>query len=433
MSLKLVREWAQADQEPRRQPGDRLRVGADRARPGARPDRGAHADQLEARRRRRRRGDLSPAEASATKIYGSELATEVYRSLMEVVGPNARRHRRLRRRGARGPARALLPLALVMTFGGGTNEIQRDIIGYVGPRPAGSEAVGARPWTSPSPPSRTRPPSWPPRSSRTGRTNERMKAVEAEGDRFDRELWAELGSAGLLGLALPEEYDGAGLGLVELCRVLVEVGRTVAPVPLAAHGPASPAARRARRRRAQRTQWLPGAASGERRADRRGRRGPRLRAGAADHRRGRRRRRLPADRHQDDRAGRHRRRRVPRAGRDARRRGASSWSSRATRASRSPRRRSPTATRVARLDLDGVAVSATAPVGPADGSADRAAAPPAARWPARAEQLGITEGALRAHRVVREDPRAVRPPDRDLPGRVAAAGRRLHRRARASG
>ena len=33
--------------------------------------------------------DLSPAEASATKIYGSELATEVYRALMEVVGPNA--------------------------------------------------------------------------------------------------------------------------------------------------------------------------------------------------------------------------------------------------------------------------------------------------------------------------------------------------------
>ena len=31
--------------------------------------------------------------------------------------------------------------------------------------------------------------------------------------------------------------DGAGLGLVELCRVLVEVGRTVAPVPLAAPPP----------------------------------------------------------------------------------------------------------------------------------------------------------------------------------------------------
>jgi alkylation response protein AidB-like acyl-CoA dehydrogenase len=75
---------------------------------------------------------LSPAEASATKVYGSELATEVYRSLMEVVGPPA---------GITGdsPGAALAGRlerfhrsSLVMTFGGGTNEIQRDIIGYVG-------------------------------------------------------------------------------------------------------------------------------------------------------------------------------------------------------------------------------------------------------------------------------------------------------------
>ena len=92
-------------------------------------------------------------------------------------------------------------------------------------------------------------------------TNERMKTVEAEGSRFDRDLWAELGAAGLLGLALPEEYDGAGLGLVELCRVLVEVGRTVAPVPLAAHGPA---ARLLAEHGSdeQKQQWLPGAAAG---------------------------------------------------------------------------------------------------------------------------------------------------------------------------
>jgi len=94
-------------------------------------------------------------------------------------------------------------------------------------------------------------------------TNERMKTVEAEGSRFDRELWAELGSAGLLGLALPEEYDGAGLGLVELCRVLVEVGRTVAPVPLAAHGPAALLLAE-HGSDAQKQQWLPGAATGER-------------------------------------------------------------------------------------------------------------------------------------------------------------------------
>ncbi|QWF20120.1 acyl-CoA/acyl-ACP dehydrogenase [Nocardioides sp. LMS-CY] len=92
-------------------------------------------------------------------------------------------------------------------------------------------------------------------------TNERLKAVEAAGDRFDRELWAALGEAGLLGLALPDEYDGAGLGLVELCRVLVEVGRTVAPVPLAAHGPASRLIAE-HGSDAQRAAWLSRAASG---------------------------------------------------------------------------------------------------------------------------------------------------------------------------
>lgn len=92
-------------------------------------------------------------------------------------------------------------------------------------------------------------------------TNERMKTVEAGGDRFDRDLWSSLGEAGLLGLALPEEHDGAGLGLVELCRVLVEVGRTVAPVPLAAHGPAARLIAE-HGSAAQREQWLPGAASG---------------------------------------------------------------------------------------------------------------------------------------------------------------------------
>jgi 3-oxocholest-4-en-26-oyl-CoA dehydrogenase beta subunit len=92
-------------------------------------------------------------------------------------------------------------------------------------------------------------------------TNDRMKAVEADGDRFDRDLWGALGAAGLLGLALPEEHDGAGLGLVELARVIVEVGRTVAPVPLAAHGPASRLLAEAGSAE-QRQRWLAGAATG---------------------------------------------------------------------------------------------------------------------------------------------------------------------------
>jgi len=76
--------------------------------------------------------DLSPAEASATKIYGSELATEVYRSLMEVVGPESIITGDSEGSVLAGRLERYFRSALVMTFGGGTNEIQRDIIGYVG-------------------------------------------------------------------------------------------------------------------------------------------------------------------------------------------------------------------------------------------------------------------------------------------------------------
>ncbi len=73
---------------------------------------------------------LSPADASATKIFGSELQIEVYRTLIEVVGqaaPDDEAAGTLMQRLQRFAASSL-----VMTFGGGTNEIQRDIIGYVG-------------------------------------------------------------------------------------------------------------------------------------------------------------------------------------------------------------------------------------------------------------------------------------------------------------
>ena len=66
-------------------------------------------------------------------------------------------------------------------------------------------------------------------------TTDRVRAVETTDTRLDDVLWAELGQAGLLGLALPEEHDGAGLGLDAVCVVLEEQGRRVAPVPLWSH------------------------------------------------------------------------------------------------------------------------------------------------------------------------------------------------------
>ncbi len=45
-------------------------------------------------------------------------------------------------------------------------------------------------------------------------------------------LWSILAEQGLLGITVPESAGGIGLGLVELCLVLEEQGRRVAPVPL---------------------------------------------------------------------------------------------------------------------------------------------------------------------------------------------------------
>ncbi len=63
-------------------------------------------------------------------------------------------------------------------------------------------------------------------------TPDRVQAVEATADRVDRDLWAELARAGLLGLAIPADHGGGGYGLVELALLLEAQGRVVAPVPL---------------------------------------------------------------------------------------------------------------------------------------------------------------------------------------------------------
>jgi len=81
---------------------------------------------------------VNPAEASATKVFGTELATEAYRLLMEVLGPAACVQDGSPGSALRGRLERLHRSALILTFGGGTNEIQRDIIAAVSLRlPAG--------------------------------------------------------------------------------------------------------------------------------------------------------------------------------------------------------------------------------------------------------------------------------------------------------
>ncbi len=62
-------------------------------------------------------------------------------------------------------------------------------------------------------------------------TDESLKGLEREGRYFHEKVWRALAEAEMLGLALPEEVGGTGLGLIELCFLLQETGRTVAPIP----------------------------------------------------------------------------------------------------------------------------------------------------------------------------------------------------------
>lgn len=77
-------------------------------------------------------GALSPADASATKVYGTEFYLEAFRSLMEIIG----QHSYLKNDAPGSVLQARLEHSyrglIILTFGGGTNEIQRDLIAVFG-------------------------------------------------------------------------------------------------------------------------------------------------------------------------------------------------------------------------------------------------------------------------------------------------------------
>src|SRR5688500_1041430 len=62
-------------------------------------------------------------------------------------------------------------------------------------------------------------------------TNDALKTHEASGDAFPAGVWKAMADAGLLGIALPEDVGGSGLGYLEACLVLEQIGKTTAPVP----------------------------------------------------------------------------------------------------------------------------------------------------------------------------------------------------------
>jgi acyl-CoA dehydrogenase len=91
---------------------------------------------------------------------------------------------------------------------------------------------------------------------------EQITMAEERPDAFDRELWSDLAAAGLLGVAIPDEYDGLGFGAVEVALVCEQLGAHVTPVPLVATLTASQLLVECGSDE-QRKSWLPGIAAGE--------------------------------------------------------------------------------------------------------------------------------------------------------------------------
>jgi alkylation response protein AidB-like acyl-CoA dehydrogenase len=75
---------------------------------------------------------LDPAAASSVKVFGTEFYMEGLRLLLEVLGPIASVRDGSPDAALHGRIATLLRGLHVLTFGGGTNELQRDLIAIFG-------------------------------------------------------------------------------------------------------------------------------------------------------------------------------------------------------------------------------------------------------------------------------------------------------------
>ena len=83
------------------------------------------------------------------------------------------------------------------------------------------------------------------------------------GEPFSRDLYRGLAEMGVLGVAIPEAYGGVGLSHLELCLAAEELGRSLAPVPVASSIYLAAEFLLQAGSEAQKKAWLPRLASGE--------------------------------------------------------------------------------------------------------------------------------------------------------------------------
>ena len=375
-------------------------------------------------------GAVSPADASATKVFGTEFFLEAYGLLMEVIGPESalRDDERagrlrdrlessyqgdaradLRRRHERGAARPHLDVRARVPQGEAVTGPMTASLDFS----LSEDQVALRDLAD--------------QILDDLATPERLTAIEREPDWFDRDAWTALADAGAARRRAPRGgRRRRRFGFLDTAVVLEAIGRHVAPVPVLASivGGAMPIATFGDDD--QRARWVPPRLAGEIDPRRRAPGARQRRSDAPDHDRRPRHRRLADQRHEALRPGARTspgRLLVPaRTGVGV---GVFLVDPQDRRRHADPRARRPTASRSSTSTLDG-----------ARGE------PSATRPPAARSRLDVVEHAIagpvpdpgrreRARpaddRRARCGPRAVRPADRVVPGRLPTGRRRVHR------
>ena len=82
-------------------------------------------------------------------------------------------------------------------------------------------------------------------------------------NQYSKKLWQEIVNMGWTATAIPEEYGGLGLGMLELCVIAEELGRSLAPIPFSSSIYIFAEFLKAYGSEEQKQQYLPKIASGE--------------------------------------------------------------------------------------------------------------------------------------------------------------------------
>lgn len=90
----------------------------------------------------------------------------------------------------------------------------------------------------------------------------RVREIAASEAGTDAKLWQGLAELGVLGLLIPEEHGGSGLGLLDAALAMESLARAATPAPYLGSAVLAPVALLAAGTAAQRREWLPKLASG---------------------------------------------------------------------------------------------------------------------------------------------------------------------------